>query len=109
MTGYGMGSPGRLNQKILRSANGQISAAEREAVFTPITLGFYTTLVCECAHESLARGKEAAPGVIRRVQVDARSCCTCASAGQQSSTTDRPGGRREAQVCAGGSKRRNSL
>jgi hypothetical protein len=50
-----------------------MGAAEREALLSPISLGFYTTLVCECAHASLARGESRDPGVVLGSTVDVRS------------------------------------
>lgn len=72
VSGFGMDCPGKIVANILRFRNGQMSASEREALISPLSLGLYTTLVCECAHESLARGTEAAPGVVRGALVDAR-------------------------------------
>ena len=62
VTGYGISSPGRLYQQILASRNGKLSAAEREAAYDPMTLGFYTTLVLEGAEKSLADGKKLPSG-----------------------------------------------
>jgi predicted dehydrogenase len=72
VTGYGMDCPGKIIANILRFRNGKIGAAEREELFSPLTLGLYTALVCECAFESLANGKELGNGVIRGTAVDAR-------------------------------------
>jgi predicted dehydrogenase len=72
VSGYGMDSPGRILANILRFRNGKIGAPEKEELFSPFTLGLYTTLVCESAHESLARGKDLGNGVIRGAPVDAR-------------------------------------
>ncbi|HPC61694.1 MAG TPA: Gfo/Idh/MocA family oxidoreductase [Verrucomicrobiota bacterium] len=63
VTGYGITHPGRLYRQMLASRSGTLSAAERESLFTPMALGFYTTLVLEGAERSLAAGKSAAAGV----------------------------------------------
>ncbi len=72
VSGFGMDCPGKILANIIRFRNGTIGRAEQETLFSPLSLGLYTTLVCECAHESLARGTEAAHGVVRGVSVDAR-------------------------------------
>jgi predicted dehydrogenase len=56
VTGYGISSPGRLYRQILAWRKGKLSAAEREAAATPMTLGFYASLVLEGAEKSLAQG-----------------------------------------------------
>jgi predicted dehydrogenase len=70
VTGYGISSPGRLYQQILAWRNGKLSAAEWEAAFQPMTLGFYTTLVLEGAEQSLAKGKKLPRGVTLGSAVD---------------------------------------
>ncbi len=72
VTGYGVGSPGRLYQQILALRNGTLSAAEREAMNSPITLGFYTTLVLEAAEKSLAEGEKLPTGATIGSTVDLR-------------------------------------
>ena len=72
VSGFGMDCPGKIIENILRFRNGTIGAAEKEEQFSPFTLGLYTTLVCECAHESLAKGKDLGSGVVRGVSVDTR-------------------------------------
>jgi predicted dehydrogenase len=72
VTGYGIGSPGRFYQQILALRNGQLSAAEREAMNSPIALGFYTTLVLEGAEKSLAEGNKLATGATIGSTVDLR-------------------------------------
>jgi hypothetical protein len=72
VSGFGMDCPGKIIANILRFRNGKIGAAEKEEHFSPFTLGLYTTLVCECAHESLAKGKDLGSGVVRGVSVDTR-------------------------------------
>lgn len=72
VTGYGIGSPGRLYQQILALRNGTLSEAERKIASDPITLGFYTTLVLEGAEKSLAEGKKSPAGVTPGAAVDLR-------------------------------------
>jgi predicted dehydrogenase len=72
VTGYGISSPGRLYQQILALRNGKLSAADREAASSPITLGFYTTLVLEGAEQSLATGKKLPAGVTLGPAIDLR-------------------------------------
>jgi predicted dehydrogenase len=63
VTGYGISSPGRLYQQALALRNGRMPDAQREAAFTPMALGFYTTLVLEAAERSLIQGGKTAAGV----------------------------------------------
>jgi predicted dehydrogenase len=72
VTGYGISSPGRLYQQILALRNGKLSAAEREAAYDPMTLGFYTTLVLEGAEKSLAEGRKLPSGATLGSPVDLR-------------------------------------
>ena len=72
VSGYGIGSPGRLYQQILASRNNKLSAAEREAMNSPITLGFYTALVLEAAEKSLAEGEKLATGATIGATIDLR-------------------------------------
>jgi len=72
VTGYGITSPGRLYQQMLAMRNRQLCAAEREAIFHPMTLGFYTTLVLEGAEQSLAEGRKLPTGVTLGPPVDLR-------------------------------------
>jgi predicted dehydrogenase len=76
VSGFGMDCPGKIIANILRFRNGKIGAAEKEEYFSPFTLGLYTTLVCECAHESLAKGKDLGSGVVRGISVDAHGLLT---------------------------------
>jgi predicted dehydrogenase len=73
VTGYGISSPGRLYQQAIALRNGKLSEAEREAAFSPISLGFYTTLVLEGAEKSLAEGKRLDRGVTLGPAVDLRA------------------------------------
>jgi predicted dehydrogenase len=72
VSGFGMDCPGKIVANILRFRNGKIAKAELETLFSPLALGLYTTLVCECAHESLVKGREAGKGVVRGASVDAQ-------------------------------------
>ena len=72
VSGFGMDCPGKIIRNIQRHRAGAMSAEEREALLSPISLGFYTTLVCECAHASLARGTSRDPGVVLGSPVDIR-------------------------------------
>lgn len=72
VSGYGIGSPGRLYQQILALRNNKLSAAEREAMNSPITLGFYTALVLEAAEKSLAEGEKLATGATIGATIDLR-------------------------------------
>jgi predicted dehydrogenase len=73
VTGYGMSSPGRLYQQILALRNGQMSTAAREAAFSPVALGFFTTLVLEGAERSLAAGQRLPTGATLGTAVDLRA------------------------------------
>ncbi|MCX8089461.1 MAG: Gfo/Idh/MocA family oxidoreductase [Verrucomicrobiae bacterium] len=70
VTGYGISGPGRLYQQILAMRNGTLSEAERAVAFSPMTLGFYTTLVLEGAEQSLTRGRKLEGGVTLGPEVD---------------------------------------
>ena len=73
VSGYGMDCPGKIIQNILRFRNGEMRPAELESLFSPFSLGFYTTLVCECAHASLQRGTSLGEGVVLGAPVEAKS------------------------------------
>lgn len=72
VSGFGMDCPGKIVANILRFRNGKIGTTEREEFLSPFTLGLYTTLVCECAHESLAKGRDLGGGVVRGAPIDTR-------------------------------------
>lgn len=72
VTGYGISSPGRLYQQMLAMQNGRLSAADRAAAFSPMALGFYTTMVLEGAEKSLAEGQKLGSGVTPGAAVDLR-------------------------------------
>ena len=75
VTGYGMSSPGRIYQKFLADRNGQLSEDAKAAMMTPMELGFYATLVCEAAEESLRRGDRVADGVTAGPAIGLRELC----------------------------------
>ncbi len=70
VTGYGITSPGRLYETILARRSGQLSSAEYDSAMTPMSLGFYTTLVLEAAEQSLAEGQQLALGATLGVPVN---------------------------------------
>ena len=72
VTGYGISSPGRLYQQIINRRSGKLSPADLAAASSPISLGFYTTLVLEGAEKSLAAGTKSAAGVTIGPAVDLR-------------------------------------
>ena len=76
VTGYGLSSPGRLYEKFLANRNGQLRDEVKASMMTPIELGFYTTLVCEAAEESLREGQHIADGVTAGPAIDLRELCT---------------------------------
>lgn len=72
VSGFGMDCPGKIIRNIQRFRAGEMKAEEREELLSPFALGFYTTLVCECAHASLAAGRSPAEGVVLGGTVVAR-------------------------------------
>jgi predicted dehydrogenase len=70
VSGYGMSCPGKLLRVLNRFRNEEIADQERENLSTPMSLGFYTTVVCEAAHLSLERGVEVSDGVTRGPAVE---------------------------------------
>ena len=76
VTGYGISSPGRFYQQILALRNSKLSDAERDAMNSPITLGFYTALVLEGTEKSLAEGGKLATGATIGSTVDLRKLVT---------------------------------
>jgi predicted dehydrogenase len=72
VTGYGINNPGRLYQQALALRNGKLSAADRETLFSPMALGFHTTLVLEAGEKSLAEGRKISGGVTFGAAVDLR-------------------------------------
>ncbi len=72
VTGYGISSPGRLYQQALALRNGQLAEEARAAAFSPMSLGFYTTLVLEGAELSLTKGEKLSSGATLGPAVDLR-------------------------------------
>ena len=72
VTGYGISGPGRLYQQILAQHNGRMTATEREALMTPMALGFHTALALEAAEKSLAEGRRLDTGATLGTTVDCR-------------------------------------
>jgi hypothetical protein len=70
VTGYGMSHPGRLYEKLHAHRNGQLTAAEAGTLGNLFELGFWTTVVCEAAEESLQQGQETSGGVVHGVAID---------------------------------------
>lgn len=70
VSGFGMDCPGKILANIGRYRRGEILESELTELLSPMTLGFYTTLVCECAHASLAGGNED-DGVVFGVPIEA--------------------------------------
>jgi predicted dehydrogenase len=70
VTGYGVSSPGRLYQQILAFRNGKLAAKDLEAALSPVSLGFYTTLVLQAAEKSLVDGKKLSSGVTLGSPID---------------------------------------
>ncbi len=52
-----------LYEQMLAARNGSLSATALEGARSPMSLGFYTTLVLQGAEESLARGTRLPSGV----------------------------------------------
>ncbi len=70
VSGYGISSPGRIFRTLRRFRNGEIDAAGREAWHSLVNLGFYTTVVCDAAHRSLAAGERQGNGVVKGEAVE---------------------------------------
>jgi predicted dehydrogenase len=69
VTGYGITNPGSLYEQILAWRENKVSVVEREAILSPMRLGFYTTLVLEAAELSLAEGKKMNTGATLGAEV----------------------------------------
>ena len=70
VTGYGMSRPGRIYQKFIKHRNGKMSDEELAEINGLFENGFWTTVVCEAAEQSLERGEKRDNGVVRGVEVD---------------------------------------
>ena len=73
VTGYGMDCPGKIIANILRFQGDELSDRELATLRSPAALGLYTTLVCECAHASLAAGTQQDNGAVIGRTIDARA------------------------------------
>jgi len=73
VTGYGMSRPGRIYQKFLKNRNGQLSAKERDELNDLFEVGFWTTVVCEAAEQSLDQSKDTHNGVTHGIEIDVAS------------------------------------
>lgn len=73
VSGYGMSSPGKLYRQALAWRNGTLSDSERQAAFSPQSLGLYATLIVEGAEKSLAEGTQLKTGVTQGRSVDLRA------------------------------------
>lgn len=72
VSGYGVDSPGAIVRDIHRFHDGTLSPAALDEARSPFALGFYTTLVCESAMESLHTGRTEKEGVVVGATVDVR-------------------------------------
>lgn len=72
VTGYGVSGPGRIYEQVLAFHNGRLPPDLREAVLSPLALGFHTCLVLEGAERSLAEGRKPRPDVTIGGAVDLR-------------------------------------
>jgi len=70
VTGYGMSHPGRLLQTIQRHRDGDLEDEEYARMMGALQLGYWATVVCAAAHQSLAEGTRSKRGVISGADVD---------------------------------------
>ncbi len=73
VSGYGIDCPGRILENIVRFREGVMEADEQSELLSAVALGFYTTLLCECAVVSLERGSRPEEGVVAGAPVDVRA------------------------------------
>ncbi len=73
VSGYGIDCPGRILENIGRFRSGVMETDELTDLLSPSTLGFYTTLLCECASVSLERGSRPESGVVAGALVDVQT------------------------------------
>lgn len=64
VSGYGISSPGKIIENMIRHRNATLPDDEFERLMDPFPLGFYTSLVCEGAHRSLEAGVKSTGGVV---------------------------------------------
>lgn len=72
VSGFGMDYPGKILREILDFRNDVLDEEALKARQSPFILGFFTTLVCECAAESLRQGDSVENGVVIGKKIDAR-------------------------------------
>lgn len=72
VSGYGIRCPGEILRRIRDFRAGAMTDEKRKDLASPFALGFYTTLVCECAQVSLDGGETADNGVVRGRKVPCR-------------------------------------
>jgi predicted dehydrogenase len=72
VSGYGISNPGRIFRQIQRFRNNEMTHAERQELLSPVSLGFYTTVICEAAHLSLDQGHATGPGAVQGKTIDVR-------------------------------------
>jgi predicted dehydrogenase len=65
VSGYGIEYPGELYRKIMRFRAGDMDDAEYARMMGSLQLGYWATVVCEAAHQSLAAGIRSERGVVR--------------------------------------------
>ena len=70
VTGYGMSRPGGIYQKFLMNRKGTLPDKQREELQGLFELGFWTTVVCEAAEQSLEQSSNIAGGVTHGVEID---------------------------------------
>jgi hypothetical protein len=72
VSGYGISSPGKIIQNIIRFRNSEITENEKTQLMNPFELGFYTALVCQAAHQSLEMGLKHENGAITGTLVNVK-------------------------------------
>jgi len=69
VTGFGMSVPGDLLNQFIGRRDNAITDAARHDMLDPMTLGFWSSVIVEAAHESLHRGRTSDNGVTRGVEL----------------------------------------
>jgi predicted dehydrogenase len=71
VSGYGISSPGKIIENIIRFRNNEMNDREKQELMNPFASGFYTSLICQGAHVSLESGNTSNNGVVsgRTVQL----------------------------------------
>ncbi len=72
VSGYGISNPGRIFRQIQRFRSNEMTDAERQELLSPVSLGFYTTVICEAAHLSLEQGHATGSGAVQGITIDVR-------------------------------------